>query len=321
METTNAPAPAAPTPATDAAPPADAPQPTGENQATPEGDQPAGDGAPAAPAADAKPAPAPEPRETALRAQLHQRERQLAAKEADLAERETKAKLPDAERTELEALRALKSGAKTDIMGALEALGLTPEDIFKATKEGRAPLDPAAKKALERVEKLEKEAAERKEAETKARDAADRQAVRVGLGQVIKSEGDRFEFLLDEGDAGVEALTAVIEEFGTRNKRAPTLDEVKKLGDLVEKDYRANYDRKSNTKYAKSKSAPPAPKPAEDAEPETPRGLSNDMEARPTKPPEKKRKLSHQQELEENMREAGITFSPAKPWVPPGEGG
>src|SRR5579863_9736509 len=147
-------APAAPAAAAPAAAPA-ADGAAADVVAPAEGAAPASGAAPAAPAVKVE-APAAD-RETALRTQLHKREQ-------DLTSREGKLKLTEDERTELEALRSLKGRAKEDAIGVLQELGLDAETVFKALQGGKVPMDPVARRALEKAEALDKELKEQRKA-------------------------------------------------------------------------------------------------------------------------------------------------------------
>lgn len=296
METAAPAAPAAP-----AAAPAEGAAPT-EGGAAPVVD------ANGAPVVETKPevkveTPVIEQRETALRAQLHKREQELNA-------RESKAKLSDEERTELVALRSLKGRAKEDAIGVLQELGLDAETVFRALQSGKGPMDPVARKALEKAEALEKQLEAQKSESQKQAELRDVAQVRDGLSILVKREADRYEMIMDEGQDGIEAWREAVNEFGATRKRAPTLEEVQKLGDLVETAYRSNWDRKASTKYAKSKLTPTKveAKP-DDAKPEPTRSLNNGLDGRPASKTEAPtRRLSHAEELELNMREAGLSF-------------
>jgi hypothetical protein len=266
----------------------------------------------APPAAEAKPPEAEKPPEedagTKARLALRQREAAIAQKEADLAAREkaleTKGKLPEAEAAELAELRSLKQSAKTDPIGYLEAGGLTAQEVFEAVKRGRAPVDPAAKAALEKAQALEKRLAEQDAARAKAEEAAGLERYRNHITDTIKTGGDKFEFLAAKGSAGVQAVQEAALEFYQRHGKAPDLTKVAEaLDKFYEEDFKGALKLKRAQGHLKP-AAPPAPAPAKPAEPAPTTTLTNGMDGRPpAAAPGKKSPTSYDEQILQELSE------------------
>jgi hypothetical protein len=279
---------------------AGAPKPATPAEAKTEEKKPAGDAKPAEtpPAAEDKlDEPEDEPVTTRERLALRQRE-------AALAEREGKLKLAEAEATELAELRALRKHAPNDPLGALEAMGLTWEKVAEAVAKGRAPMDPAARAALEKAEALEKKLAAQEAARAKAEEQAGLERFRGHVADVITKGGEALEFLASRGRAGIEDVERAAIAYHARHGKAPDLA---KVAALVDKHYEDEFKATAKGKRAQAalKPAPATPaapgKPAE-AAPTT--SLNNGLDGRPpAAAPGKKPPSSYAESILSDLKE------------------
>lgn len=174
----------------------------------------------AKPTEAAKPEPKA-PRDTAARVELRKAQAELAAARAESA----------AAKKELEGLAKLKgaaANAKEDALAALEALGLTMEDVVKAGTKGER-VDPMAKQALAKAAALEKQLADEKAAATKraedARQAEDEAKGRAHVVKELEAGGDKYELTRHAGDEGIAAVTAAAAAYHEIHGVFPTLEQ------------------------------------------------------------------------------------------------
>jgi hypothetical protein len=222
---------------------------------------------------------------------LREREAALAKREQEL---EAKGKLSEADASELAELRTLKQMAKSDPVGYLEAAGLTAQEVFEAVKKGRAPMDPAARQALEEVQRLKKEREAEKAERAKAEEQAGMERFHGHVGQTIAANAAKFPALARLGKAGVADVVDAARAYYADHGKAPPLERVmEKVNAHYAGEFRSSATSdwgraelvalvKADPKLAAEIRAALAAKPATaPAAPPPPGGLNNTMDAAP----------------------------------------
>lgn len=238
----------------------------------------------ATPAATPPATPPAEPKRSVAGqfAKLTRQEKELRTRDAEIkkraAEIEAREKTAAEKLAQAEAATARLASAKEDPLGALDALGLSFEDVATAVTSGKKPIDPATKVAKE-LEKIKADLAAKEERETKAKADAEAKAAKDSAEQTAAAEAKAIA----DWSAGVKGQLskepdrfALINKFGfqefvvsevrRRSEEKGELVSELEVADALEKQLRAEVQDAVKMDWAKPAVAAstPAPTPVGD---------------------------------------------------------
>lgn len=159
---------------------------------------------------------------------------------------------------------------KTDKIEALKLMGFTEEDILNFVanapeKKEPTPAEIAAQAAREEIEK-DRKAREDKELQLqKERDEKNIKAFKEGIGETIKKETEKFEYLNHYGEVAQELVYETILEFMKEDPELTPYDALKEALDSVEDYYAEENTKLLNLNKFKSKLPKPEEKPVQEA--------------------------------------------------------
>lgn len=255
---------------------------------------------------------------------------QLSAKEAKLQkEREAvKAELAaiNAEKEKLKPVQAqlqqFEELKKTDKLAALKLMGFSEEDIFNFISNQEEPKPPtmeeiAAAAAKKEREEWEKAQIEREQKAIQERDEKNIKAFKDGIGESIKKDAEKYEYMNFYGETAQELVYETILGFMKDDPALTPMDAMKEAMEAVEAHYEEEFTKLMALKKIQSKIKPPvvedqkveptkkrvvqaptepvAPKPA--ARPET-----------TPKPPTRETPSQKKERLAEKLRNLGKTI-------------
>jgi hypothetical protein len=205
----------------------------------------------------------PAPRDGARFAELAKRQRELTQRQLDLKAKEDR----------LGPVEQALAKAKENPLAALEALGMSYEDLTHyILSEGK---EPTAEDKLAAIEKRidAKEAAEREAAqkEADARVEATISQFKASIEQTAKASPDAYELVLASGQYGLELVFDTVSEYFDSNKQVLPLETALQA---VESYLEGEALKVAQANKIKARLAPPPPAKETDKTPERQSGPS-----------------------------------------------
>lgn len=227
------------------------------------------DAAPAAPVVPVEAAPADAPaekpatRESARFAELAKRQRELTQRQLELKAKEER----------LSPVEQALSKAKENPLAALEALGMTYEDLTHyILNEGK---EPAPEDKLAAIEKRlnDRETAEReaREREANERVEATLSQFKASIAEAAKSAPDKYELILAAGEYGTELVFDTVSEYFDSNKQVLPLE---RALEAVEEYFEKEVLKIAQANKIKAKLAPPVEAKEKEKNPERQTGTT-----------------------------------------------
>lgn len=202
-----------------------------------------------------------------------------------------------------------------DKIEALKLVGFTEEDIVNYIANKPEPVEPtpaeiAAKAAQDEVEKLRKEMTEKETKAQKERDEKNINAFKEGIGQTIKKDAEKFEFLNHHGSDAQELVYETILEFMKEDQELLPMDAMKKALDSVEAFYGEQAEqllslKKLAPKLQKTEPVPEKTEPVKKTVVETKPVIPARPNPTPVKPPQGETREQKRARLENMLRNGG----------------
>ncbi len=205
----------------------------------------------------------PATRESARFAELAKRQRELTQRQLELKAKEER----------LSPVEQALSKAKENPLAALEALGMTYEDLTHyILNEGR---EPAPEDKLAAIEKRlnDRETAEReaREREANERVEATLSQFKASIAEAAKSAPDKYELILAAGDYGTELVFDTVSEYFQSNQQVLPLE---RALEAVEEYFEKEALKIAQANKIKAKLAPPVEAKEKEKTPERQTGTT-----------------------------------------------